>query len=184
MKLSYKPIIFNLLLILLVCFVSYLVYLYRTGNLITNSASIESSIALDADTSPDIGDKTKTVVKIKGKEFIVDVADTPTKRTIGLMNVAKMDRNKGMLFVFESKGAHAFWMKDTLISLDMIWIENNPDKASRSKKIVHIANDVSPCKNDSLCPLIFPKNKADYVLELNAGIAKEMNLKVGDLVEF
>jgi uncharacterized membrane protein (UPF0127 family) len=60
-----------------------------------------------------------------GKNTIsVEIADTPTERQTGLMNRKSMDKNSGMLFIFEQDGVYPFWMKNTLIPLDMIWINS------------------------------------------------------------
>ena len=67
-------------------------------------------------------------------------------------------------------------MKNTLISLDIIWIDEN-------KKIVFISQNNQPCLEDN-CPAINPGVKAKYVLEINAGIAEELGIKIGEAMEF
>ena len=84
----------------------------------------------------------------------------------------ELDKNKGMLFIFDKEGIYPFWMKNTLIPLDIIWIDSND-------KVVFISQNVQPCKN-LICPSIFPTVKAKYVLEVNAGVCQEIGLKVGD----
>ena len=114
-------------------------------------------------------------VCIKGNCFQVEIAQSSAQRDKGLMYRNKLDKNKGMFFIFEKEGIYPFWMKNTLIPLDMIWIDNN-------NKIVFISQNVQPCKN-FICPSIIPVVKAKYVLEVNGGICQEINLKVGDLAE-
>jgi uncharacterized membrane protein (UPF0127 family) len=68
----------------------------------------------------------------------VEIADEPKEQQQGLMKRTFMDENAGMLFVFKQLGSRQFRMKDTLIPLDMIWIDGK-------QEIVHIATDVPPC---------------------------------------
>ncbi len=86
----------------------------------------------------------------------------------------KLAADRGMLFVFSSEGVHKFWMKNTLIPLDMLWIAGDG-------RIIHIEHDVPPCKGDP-CPSYGPDTPARYVLEVNAGYARERGVGVGDQV--
>lgn len=104
--------------------------------------------------------------------FSVELAKTEAEREKGLMNRKQLDKNSGMLFIFNKEGIYPFWMKDTLIPLDMIWIDGN-------SVVVFIAKNVQPCKS-LICPIMNPKIGAKYVLEVNAGISKELGIKVGD----
>ena len=108
--------------------------------------------------------------------FTVEMATTPSQQERGLMFRKDLAPNAGMLFDFVNEGPQAFWMKNTLIPLDMVWI----DEAHR---IVHIAHDVPPCKADP-CPDYPPHAKASSVLELAAGAAARHHLKEGDLLLF
>lgn len=87
-----------------------------------------------------------------------------------------MENNHGMLFIFEVEGNYPFWMKNTLIPLDMIWI-------NKELEVVHIAKDVQPCKTIS-CPSTNPQANALYVFEINAGLAEQSNIEVGSKVTF
>jgi uncharacterized membrane protein (UPF0127 family) len=80
-----------------------------------------------------------------------------------------------MLFLFPEAGEHPFWMKNTLIPLDMIWLDT-------SGKIVAIRSDVQPCRADP-CPTYAPNAISSYVLELAAGQAKAHGLSVGDTLK-
>jgi len=106
------------------------------------------------------------------KCFSVEVVDTPASREVGLMNRDYLAPNRGMLFVFETAGNYPFWMKNTLIPLDMIWI-------SEDKKVVYVAHDSQPCEADP-CPIIRHNGTAKYVLEINTGLASENEIDVGD----
>ena len=103
----------------------------------------------------------------------VKVADSQNERAKGLMFVEKMDENEGMLFVFDYSDKHYFWMKNTLIPLDIIWIDED-------FTIVHIENAV-PCVEKN-CPSYFPEKKAKYVLEVNSGWAERNGIKIGEKI--
>ena len=119
--------------------------------------------------------KKQSRVCFKDNCFNVELAITDEERALGLMSRNSLDRNKGMLFIFNEEGMYPFWMKDTLIPLDIIWINQN-------KEVVFISENTQPCKEDP-CPTVSPNQKAKYVLEINTGISKEIGLKVGDKVE-
>jgi uncharacterized membrane protein (UPF0127 family) len=125
--------------------------------------------------APDIKKYSIGSVCFKERCFKVELAETRTQRDRGLMNRKELDRNEGMLFIFEKEGIYPFWMKNTFIPLDIIWIDSN-------NKIVYIGQNVQPCKS-LICPSIVPSGKAKYVLEVNAGICKEINLRVGEEVK-
>ena len=86
-----------------------------------------------------------------------------------------LDYNKGMLFVFENVSEHNFWMKNTLIPLDIIWIDEN-------NKVVFIKENAQPCKG-GLCESIRSGKKAKYVLEINTGICSSLGLEAGDFID-
>ena len=106
----------------------------------------------------------------------VEIASDPETRTQGLMYRDRLPEDIGMIFLFPKADEYPFWMKNTLIPLDMVWI----DEAHR---IVHIAHDVPPCKADP-CPDYPPNAKASAVLELAAGVAARHHLNVGDPLVF
>lgn len=108
--------------------------------------------------------------------FDVELAATEEERTKGLQKRAELGADQGMLFIFAENFPYRFWMKDTLIPLDMIWLDDG-------KKIVHIEANVLPC-TDEFCPSYGPQQPARYVLELNAGEATKNNIHVGDTLEF
>jgi len=107
--------------------------------------------------------------------FSVELAKTEAEREKGLMDREELGKNKGMLFIFDKEGVYPFWMKNTLIPLDMIWIGQN-------QKVVFISQNAQPCKT-LICPIINPSAKAKYVLEINAGISGEAGIKLGDEVK-
>ena len=71
------------------------------------------------------------IVTINGKDIKVELALTQSQREKGLSGRNYLDKNSGMLFVFPQAGNHSFWMKDTLIPLDIIWLA--PSLGSRAK---------------------------------------------------
>jgi uncharacterized membrane protein (UPF0127 family) len=109
---------------------------------------------------------------IGDQEFFVEIADTREERELGLMYREFMPANMGMLFVFEEENPRNFWMKNTLIPLDMIWLD-------AEKNIVDI-QAAQPCKVEN-CPIYSGKAPAQYVLELNPGVLKAA---VGTKAEF
>lgn len=110
-----------------------------------------------------------------GASVTAELAVTPSERAKGLMFRKSINPDEGMLFVLE-EGVNSFWMKNTLIPLDMIWLD-------ASKTIVHIEAEVPPCKEDP-CPSYGPDCDTKYVLELKAGRAKDLSLKLYDRLSF
>jgi uncharacterized membrane protein (UPF0127 family) len=111
-----------------------------------------------------------------GKIITAELAIRDEERERGLMFRKEIPENYGMLFVFEVEGRYGFWMKNTLISLDIIWL-------GKDKRIVHIEENVPPCKEEP-CKVYYPTKPALYVIELKSGMVKKENLKIGDLLLF
>ena len=107
----------------------------------------------------------------------IDVADDPQELTRGLMFRKNMESNNGMLFVFEDSANRSFWMKNTFIPLDVIFIDNN-------LRIVDIKENVQPCLQENPCPSYSSIHPAKYVLEVNGGFVKENRIKIGDMLDF
>jgi len=102
-----------------------------------------------------------------------EVADTPERRAQGLMFRDSLPEDSGMLFIFETESLHPFWMKNTLIPLDMIWIDSE-------LKIVHIEYAV-PC-TASECETYGPGSPSKYIIEVNGGFTGEHGVGVGDVI--
>ncbi len=111
-----------------------------------------------------------------GARVHAELADTPQKRARGLMFREKLASNAGMLFVFEDAGEWSFWMKNTKVTLDILWI--GPDK-----RIVYIEENVPVCPKDP-CPEYKPSKDALYALELPAGSVNREKLAKGMKLEF
>ena len=108
--------------------------------------------------------------------FNVEIASTQEELSKGLMFRKSLDEDSGMLFIFPEENFHSFWMKNTLISLDIIWINSD-------NEIVFIKNNTQPCKEEN-CEIFTPDEKALYVLEINSGVAEEIGLKIGNKINF
>ncbi|MBD3328271.1 DUF192 domain-containing protein [Candidatus Peregrinibacteria bacterium] len=107
--------------------------------------------------------------------FIVEIADTIEKRQEGLMFREELDQNYGMWFVFDKEQELSFWMKNTLIPLDMIFVNDE-------FYVVDIVKNAQPCKSDP-CSSYPADRPARYVLEINAGLSDLMGIEEGDEVE-
>ena len=118
--------------------------------------------------------KPTPTVCIEDKCVNVEVVDEYDEIIEGLMFREHLDEDTGMLFVFQEEGVHHFWMKNTLIPLDMIWID-------KDNKIIFIKKNAQPCKQEN-CASFGPDEKVKYVLEANAGYIKENSIQVGDIV--
>jgi len=103
-----------------------------------------------------------------------EIADSQEERQLGLMNRESLGENNGMLFIFETEQALSFWMKNTLIPLDIIFI-------NEEKEIVDIQTMI-PCESDT-CPLYNSKEPALYALEVNSGFSESRGVKVGDTIQ-
>jgi uncharacterized membrane protein (UPF0127 family) len=110
-----------------------------------------------------------------GKEIVfqVEIADTPSKREMGLQYRRDLARDRGMIFLFPSESIQSFWMKNTPLPLDMIFI-------NRDRRIVGIVEQTVPFSLD-------PRSvgaPSQYVLEINGGLSKRHGIKAGDTVRF
>ena len=108
--------------------------------------------------------------------YSVELAQTDEQRQTGLMGREYLDKDMGMLFIYEDEGVYPFWMKNTLIPLDMIWIDKNAT-------VARIIKNAEPCGKE-YCPSINPNKKAKYVLEINGGEADSIGLAEGSRVVF
>lgn len=114
-----------------------------------------------------------TTVTIGDDTLPVEVATTAVDQAKGLSKRQRLRENTGMLFVFSTSDYWNFWMKDTLVSLDIIWIGNG--------KIVDIEDSV-PIAVDENPPTYEPAQKANLVLEVAAGTTQSFGWHVGDEV--
>lgn len=112
------------------------------------------------------GEKIKLLVE--NVEFESEVVKNPAARAKGLGGRSDLCPQCGMLFIFEADGNHAFWMKDTLIPLDIIWLDKN-------WQVVDFVAFAQPQagRPDEELPVYRPKTPARYVLELPGGTVEK-----------
>ena len=119
---------------------------------------------------------TTPTVTLEGHAFTVEIASTPAEQEHGLMDRTSMPVGHGMLFVFPDSQPRTFWMKNTLIPLDILFFD-------AEHHLVTIQADAQPCKADP-CQLYPSDTSARYVLELNAGTAAKLGARKGDVITF
>lgn len=142
------------------------------------TASVEGSVSdSSTTTSPDIQRSLKSELLINGETsneldpyfvewciegtcFDLEVAANTEQRMKGLMERPVLPEWTGMVFYFDEPGRHAFWMKNTLIPLDVIWVWVD-------NTVVDI-HTLQPCRSEQ-CPSTIPVTFADRVIEINAG---------------
>lgn len=128
---------------------------------------------------------TSTPLSVGSKEILVgsvkiqaEVASSESQRQKGLGGRKTLEENSGMLFVFGKKDVFpSFWMKDMLIAIDIVWIND--------EKVVKIDKNVEPPSagtSTNQLKLYRPDAPIDYVLEVNAGFSDKNNIKTGDSV--
>ncbi|MFA4886665.1 MAG: DUF192 domain-containing protein [Candidatus Nanoarchaeia archaeon] len=118
----------------------------------------------------------QSTVSINDQDIIVEIADTFEERAQGLMFREHLDEYAGMIFIYPKEQHAGFWMKNTLISLDIIFID-------KDFKIVDI-HTAQPCVNEDECIPYGPTEQVQYVLEVNAGYAEKNGIKKGDFILF
>jgi hypothetical protein len=109
------------------------------------------------------GAKLARVAFPDGRAFLAEVVITPEARARGLMFRTRLGEREGMVFLFDEPAIHPFWMKNTLIPLDILWLDDQG-------RVVHLERSVPPCRQDP-CPSVVPLKPATWVLEVGAGRA-------------
>lgn len=129
-----------------------------------SSESIQTVSTSIQDTTKDITWTTWKKICYEKDCYAIEIADTPTRRQKWLMFRDTLADDAWMLFIFEEPWSYNFWMKNTTLTLDMIWLDE-------SFKILHINSNTPPCTADP-CPSYWPEQaNAIYVLEVNGGEA-------------
>ncbi|HEY4293525.1 DUF192 domain-containing protein [Luteibacter sp.] len=111
-------------------------------------------------------------VTLHGKQFSTEFAVDDASRELGLMNRTELAADHSMLFIFADDQPRAFWMKNTLIPLDILYFD-------KDRKLVSMQLNAQPCKADP-CAIYPSDGEARYVLELKAGTAGRLGLKLGE----
>ena len=109
---------------------------------------------------------------LEGTPIVVTVADEPEEHRLGLSGVSSLGEFEGKLFVFSKEGFYHMWMKDMLIPIDIIWIDNK-------YQVVHIERNVKP---DTYPKTFVSPVPARFVVEVNAYVTDNVSLAVGDKV--
>jgi uncharacterized protein len=117
-----------------------------------------------------------TLTHSDGKPIVsldIEIADDEAKREVGMMGRPTMEERQGMLFVFEEEFYASFWMRNTILSLDMIFI-------NKQGKIITIHKNTKPFSDDSYSAT----GLTLFVLEVNAGFADKYGIKEGDIMSW
>jgi len=106
--------------------------------------------------------------------YNLEVASNNASRTLGLSKYQTIDTHEGMIFVFDSSDRHAFWMKDTVFPIDIIWLD------SRFTVVDHLT---MPVENDPANPQhsYTPQSPARYAVELKENEARDV--EIGDKIK-
>ena len=112
-------------------------------------------------------------IEIKSQKFNLELAKSRAEWMKGLMFRRKLAPRAGMLFISDHEEPRAFWMKNTLIPLDMVFI-------SKDRRVINIVANAKPLTLEARRS----KKPAMYVLEINGGVAKEIGLNPGDQIRF
>ncbi|HEY1435203.1 MAG TPA: DUF192 domain-containing protein [Thermoanaerobaculia bacterium] len=111
-----------------------------------------------------------------GAVYRLELARTPEEQALGLMYRESLPERAGMIFLFDAADLHRFWMKNTMIPLDMIWMDE-------SGKVIYVSANTPPCKADP-CATYGPESPARQVLEIAGGLAARENITAGSTLKF
>ena len=111
-----------------------------------------------------------------GRSVTLELAATPHQRSLGLMFRPALAGDRGVLFLFPAPDRHAIWMKNMLMPIDILWLDER-------QRIVHIEANVPPCRHEP-CLIYQPPTPARYVIELAAGSAARADLRAGMTLPF
>jgi uncharacterized protein len=119
---------------------------------------------------------TPVCVAPDGVRIRLELASSEEERMLGLMFRDQLAADGGMLFIFDHDDRYPFWMKDTYIALDLVWLD-------KGGQVVEVRPGVQPCKSDP-CPSYAPLKPGRAVLEVNAGYAGQHGLAPGAQLRF
>ena len=106
--------------------------------------------------------------------FVAEIAETIIEKQKGLSGRESLAMDSAMLFVYSKEGIYHFWMKELQFNLDIIWLDKN-------KEVVHIESNLSP---DTYPQLFTSPIPAQYILEVNEGLASKHGVSVGSVLDF
>jgi uncharacterized protein len=110
-----------------------------------------------------------------GAVYRLELALTPEDQAQGLMFRENLPDRTGMLFVFPEAAPHHFWMKNTMIPLDMIWMDE-------AGQVAFVSAQTPPCKADP-CPTYGPDSAVSQVLEIAGGLAEKEGIRAGSALK-
>lgn len=125
------------------------------------------------------GDRVNATFDIREKPWVLlQVADNETERREGLMNVTELGKHEGMIFIYKKEAPRGFWMKNTLIPLDMIFLDAD-------RQVINVETAYpEPNTSEENLTLYRSERPAKYVIEVNAGFAENYSVEEGDAVEW
>lgn len=172
------------LLLYIVFVVGVLFYLQDSFDLLDIAFVNNQETKLEQESGDEEGEEAQKVIKQDEENYVeisvgdgesirvdVEVADNPTLRALGLSNRKYLGDYNGMLFIFDEKVNTPFWMKDTLINLDIIFIDEKGF-------IVDIKEENEPC-TEVHCPQILSSESYKYVLEVKGGFTQINDVEIG-----
>lgn len=137
---------------------------------------VTESVSTDFPTTPESVRSLPEAVLPDGARLTLELALTQEEISQGLMFRNSLPNDRGMLFLFREERVPSFWMKNTLIPLDMVFL-------SADGVIVDVIHNALPCQADP-CPQYVPRAEALAVLEVSAGVAKSQKLEAGVNLKF
>ena len=139
---------------------------------------VPTAMAVETLERDEVAAEEARAVVIGGERFGVEVAVTPEERRVGLSGRESLAADAGMLFAFEGERMLSFWMKDTLIPLDIVFIDGD-------RRIVDVQTMTPELDVATRDLTVYQSAEpARYALEVNAGVAEELGLRVGMEVVF
>jgi uncharacterized membrane protein (UPF0127 family) len=109
----------------------------------------------------------------KGQQVVLDVADSPEERLLGLLFVESLAEDRGMVFIFEEGEPLKLWTRGYRFPIDLLWLDPQ-------FQVVSYEQEVSPCEKDP-CPTYSPSDgKASYAIAISAGLIRQHGLVQGD----
>ncbi len=129
-----------------------------------------------ATATPEPGPEIEAAASFGECDFLLEVANSPEERSIGLMNRESLGQDRGMLFVFEQEQILGFWMKNTLIPLDIIFIDSS--NVVVDVQTMRPEHEIAP----EPLPIHQSAGPALYAIEVNEGVAAECGIEPGDKV--
>ena len=109
------------------------------------------------------------IIPANGKSLQLEIADTEAARGLGLSGRESLPENEAMFFIFDKPDFWGIWMKDMNFPIDILWLDGN-------YSVTDIVKSAAP---DSYPEVFYPKTVSKYVVEMNAGEADRLGIKIG-----